>query len=284
MFDFPEIDPVAFSLGPLDIRWYALAYLAGFLLGWQYVLYLCGLDKEIKTYEARIHKTDIDDFLPWGVLGVILGGRLGYVLFYQPQLIWMAPLEIPAIWNGGMSFHGGVLGLLTAMGAFAWKRRLPFLNLTDMICCAAPIGLFFGRVANFINGELFGRPTEMPWGVVFPRGGYLPRHPSQLYEAALEGLLLALVMAILVHRPGLRHRPGLLSGLFLIGYALCRVTAEFFREPDLHIGFVLGPFTMGQMLSVPMVLGGAFLVACAVNKGRSPIDLNHSADPADKKA
>ncbi|MCB1555832.1 MAG: prolipoprotein diacylglyceryl transferase, partial [Alphaproteobacteria bacterium] len=172
---FPQIDPVALSIGPLDIRWYALAYLVGFLLGWRYALYIAGLTK------GKIDKAALDDFFPWAIIGVILGGRLGYVLFYQWDLYAAHPLETLKVWHGGMSFHGGALGVIAAMILYAWRRALPLLALTDIICCVVPIGLFFGRIANFINAELYGRVTSAPWGVVFPGGGPLPRHPSQLY-------------------------------------------------------------------------------------------------------
>lgn len=269
VLEFPNIDPVAFSVGPLVIRWYALAYLAGFLLGWQYILYISGLDKDRKAYERTIHKTDIDDFFSWGILGVIVGGRCGYVLFYQPKLYWMDPWEIPQIWHGGMSFHGGMLGVIVAMVVFTLVRKMPLLRLADMLSCAVPIGLFFGRIANFINGELFGRTTEVPWGMVFPYGGEFARHPSQLYEAGLEGLLLAVILAVLVHIRGVRDRPGLLSGVFLCLYGMARIFIELFREPDLQIGFLMDYFTMGQVLSVPMVFGGLILIIHAFLSGRN---------------
>ncbi|PJB71499.1 MAG: prolipoprotein diacylglyceryl transferase [Alphaproteobacteria bacterium CG_4_9_14_3_um_filter_47_13] len=253
---FPDIDPVALALGPLEIRWYALAYLAGFLLGWQYALSLAGRDKS----GSSLDKKTIDDFLPWAIAGVILGGRLGYVLFYQPRFYWQDPLEALKIWHGGMSFHGGVLGVIFVMVVYAFLRKLPLLRLTDIICCTAPIGLFFGRIANFINAELYGRITNVPWGVVFPHGGDLPRHPSQLYEAALEGLVLFLILFLLVHYTKLRDRPGFLSGLFLIGYGSARIFIEQFREPDSYLGFIAGHLTMGQLLCIPMILGGLFLL------------------------
>ena len=259
--EFPNIDPVAFSIGPFPIRWYALAYMAGFLLGWKYVVYLAGLDREKAEAGRRaLTVNDIDDFLPWGILGVILGGRFGYVLFYQFEMYMANPMEIFQIWHGGMSFHGGALGVIAAMVAFAWKRKLPLLHLTDLVCCAVPIGLFFGRIANFINGELFGRVSNVPWAMEFPYGGDFPRHPSQLYEAGLEGLALFTAMAVLAHRDGIRNRYGFLSGVFLAGYGIFRAFIELFREPDLQIGLIAGTFTMGQLLCVPMVLAGAYLM------------------------
>lgn len=293
MIEFPDIDPVAFSIGPLSIRWYALAYLAGFILGWKYALYLCGLDegrempepakaKEKKTTakKATITKAAIDDFFPWGILGVILGGRLGYVLFYQTDMIWLAPADIIKIWHGGMSFHGGALGAVLAMLFYTRRKEMSFMRLTDLFACAAPIGLFFGRIANFVNGELFGRVTDMSWGVVFPHGGIFPRHPSQLYEAALEGLVLFIVLAVLAHRPAIRCRAGVLSGVFLTGYGLSRFIVEFFREPDAHIGYIAGYFTMGQILSLPMIAGGILLVLYAARAYNNPRNGRQEQKPA----
>lgn len=254
---FPDISPIALSIGPLDIRWYALAYLSGFLLGWRYALHLAGLDA---GKDGAVSKLAVDDFLPWAIAGVILGGRLGYALFYQADLYLREPLEILKLWNGGMSFHGGALGVIAAMILYARRRGFSLLRLTDIVCCAVPIGLFFGRIANFINGELFGRPTDAAWGVVFPRGGDMPRHPSQFYEAGLEGLALFALLALLARREDIRDRPGILSGVFLIGYAVSRMIVECFREPDAQIGFLMGAATMGQVLSVPMMLGGCGLV------------------------
>ncbi|QQG35721.1 MAG: prolipoprotein diacylglyceryl transferase [Micavibrio aeruginosavorus] len=257
---FPDIDPVAVSIGPFDIRWYALAYLAGFLLGWKLVVYLSGLDGERRA----IRIADLDDFLPWAVIGVILGGRIGYILFYQFDAYMHDPLAMLRIWEGGMSFHGGAAGMILAMVAYAAIRRIHVLRLTDLICCAVPIGLFWGRLANFINGELFGRVTTVPWGMVFPHGGPDPRHPSQLYEAGLEGAVLLLAMIVLAHRSAIRNMPGILSAVFLSGYAFSRISVEFFREPDEQIGYIAGIFTMGQILCLPMLVGAVLLVVYAM--------------------
>jgi phosphatidylglycerol---prolipoprotein diacylglyceryl transferase len=256
---FPDISPVALSIGPLDIRWYALAYLAGFLLGWRYILSLAG-----KAPELRPNRLDIDDFVAWGILGVILGGRIGYVLFYQPQLYLQNPLELFMLWHGGMSFHGGASGMIVAMILYSYVKKIYVLRLTDWVCCAVPIGLFFGRIANFINGELFGRPTDVPWGMVFPHGGELARHPSQLYEAFLEGVVLFTVLFLLARMESIRARPGIISGVFLIGYALSRMFVEFFREPDVQIGYLFGFATMGQILSLPMIIGGLVCIFYAL--------------------
>ncbi len=255
---FPDISPIAFSLGPLQIRWYALAYLAGFVLGWQYALKLVRHDPG-----RRPNAEDIDEILPWLVLGVILGGRLGYVLFYNLEYYLENPLHIPFVWEGGMSFHGGFLGVVVAIMAYARRHKFQVLALSDVISSVVPIGLFFGRIANFINGELFGRVTEVSWGVVFPQGGSLPRHPSQLYEAFLEGICLFIALFIAGRYPGVRQRPGTLSGIFLVGYGLSRFIVEFFREPDAQIGYLLGVFSMGQLLSFPMILLGVGIVYCS---------------------
>ena len=250
---FPAIDPVLIEIGPFAIRWYALAYIAGLVGGWRYCRWLAKQPPKRLTPEA------MDDFLIWATLGVVLGGRLGYILFYKPGYYLANPAEILFVWQGGMSFHGGLLGVLVAIILFARRRGVSFVGLADMISCAAPIGLFFGRLANFINGELFGRVTDVPWGMVFPNGGAEPRHPSQLYEALLEGLVLFVVLHMLARRGWLEHT-GALSGCFLIGYAIARMIAEVFRQPDAHLGFLLGPTTMGQVLSLPMLIAGVLLV------------------------
>ncbi len=261
---FPEIDPVAFALGPLVIRWYALAYLAGFLGGWWYARRLAALAP------AGPRPVDIDDFLTWAVVGVVIGGRLGFVLFYQPGYYFENPAEIAMLWRGGMAFHGGLLGVAIATLIFAWRRKLDPLALGDRLACAVPIGLFFGRLANFINNELWGRPTDLPWGVVFPIPDRLepffaevPRHPSQLYEAFLEGLVLFAVLAWLARKPRFRDRPGVLSGIFLAGYGLFRTLVEFVREPDLGSPPLFGVITTGQLLSLPMLAVGIGMIVWA---------------------
>ena len=260
---FPEIDPIAFSIGPLVVRWYALAYLAGILGGWRYALWLNRRDKTQPPSEAKL-----DDFLPWAILGIILGGRLGYVLFYQPALIVHDPLAVLQVWQGGMSFHGGALGVIIALFGYAFMQRIPLLRLTDVVCAVVPIGLFFGRIANFINGELWGRVTTQPWGVVFPMAGPDPRHPSQLYEAILEGFVLFLILMALYLWPKTRNLPGIVTGTFLAGYGIFRIFIEQFREPDAHLGFIFGSISMGQILSLPMVIVGLGAIIYALTFGR----------------
>lgn len=256
--EFPNIDPVALSLGPLDVRWYALAYLGGILIGWWYALRLAG---RFEMGKSAVTRQQIDDFIPWAIIGVIVGGRVGYGLFYQFDYFVSNPLHILMIWNGGMAFHGGALGVIAAMVLFCLHHKIPLLRFTDIVACVVPIGLFFGRIANFVNGELYGRVTDVSWAVVFPGGGDVPRHPSQLYEAGLEGLLLGLVLAVLACFKSVWQRPGLLSAVFLLGYGLSRFVVEFFRAPDAHIGLIGNALSMGQILTLPMVLGSLVLMA-----------------------
>ena len=258
---FPQIDPVMVQLGPFAIRWYALAYIVGLLLGWRYVRWLA------KRPPSAAGPEDVDDFLVMATLGVILGGRLGYVLFYRPDYYLDHPAAILAVWQGGMSFHGGMLGVAVAGLLFVRRRKLDALRFGDLIAAAAPIGIFLGRIANFINGELFGRVTDVPWAVVFPMGGPEPRHASQLYEAGLEGLLLFLVLHFLWRREAVRACAGVLTGVFLFGYALARAVVELVRQPDAHLGFLAGSTTMGQWLSLPMLLAGLWLVLRARPRG-----------------
>ena len=259
---FPAFDPVLVHIGPLAIRWYALAYISGILIGWVYARILVRAE-QLWGGKAPLTVLDFDDFLLWVTLGIILGGRTGYVLFYNPSHFAAHPLEILQLWNGGMSFHGGFTGCVVAVVAFAHKRGLPFLSLGDITCAVGPIGIFLGRIANFINGELWGRPADVPWAMVFPNGGPLARHPSQLYEAMLEGLLLLVALAILM-RAGALKRPGLIIGCFAVIYAIARSIGEFFREPDAQLGFLWGGATMGQLLSIPLFLIGVGFIAYAL--------------------
>jgi len=251
---YPAIDPVIVSVGPFAIRWYALAYIAGLVIGWRYCLALARKPPQVARPQ------DIDDFLVWATLGVVLGGRTGYVLFYRPGYYIENPGEIFALWHGGMSFHGGALGVLLALWLFGRQRKIPFLALADIIACAVPIGLFFGRLANFINGELWGRVTDVPWAMVFPTGGPFPRHPSQLYEATLEGVVLFCLLYLLQRSDRVRRHAGTLAGTFLLGYGTARIIAELFRQPDANLGFIFLGTTMGQLLSIPLLLIGVWLI------------------------
>jgi phosphatidylglycerol---prolipoprotein diacylglyceryl transferase len=250
---FPAFNPVAISLGPVAIRWYALAYIVGLLIGWRYCLALAARPPHL------VERQDVDDFLVWATLGVVLGGRIGYVLFYKPGYYIYHPIEALYVWHGGMSFHGGAIGVTIAIILFTRARRIPLFAFSDIITEAIPIGLFFGRIANFINGELFGRPSDVPWAMIFPNGGPLPRHPSQLYEAICEGILLFLLLFCAERLSG-RRRPGILTGLFLSGYAVARMSGELFREPDPQLGFLIFGTTMGQLLSIPMLIIGALII------------------------
>ncbi len=261
---FPNIDPVLFSVGPLSVHWYGLAYVVGILLAWRYARAIAGNERLWHNRQPAMSSVDIDDFLIWAALGIVLGGRLGYILFYDFAAFAGNPLRIFEIWNGGMSFHGGLLGTTIAMIFFARKRGIVVWSLFDVIAAAAPIGLFLGRIANFINAELWGRTSDVAWAVVFPNGGSEPRHPSQLYEAVLEGPILFLVLMVLIFRFGKLAKPRVVCGTFVAGYALCRILVEFFREPDAHIGYLYGDWlTMGMILSLPMLAIGLAAIATA---------------------
>jgi phosphatidylglycerol---prolipoprotein diacylglyceryl transferase len=261
---FPDFDPVLITIGPFAIRWYALAYIFGILMGWVY-------GRAIIRHErnwggpAPLTLLDFDDFILWVTLGIILGGRTGYVLFYNLPHFIEHPVEIFQVWNGGMSFHGGFLGCVVAVMAFATLRKIPILSLGDITCAVAPIGLLLGRLANFINGELWGRFTDVPWAMIFPRGGSIPRHPSQLYEAGLEGLVLLIVLGLMV-RAGALRRPGLILGSFSALYAVARSFCELFREPDPQLGFLWNGMTMGMLLSIPLFIVGVLLIAFALRR------------------
>jgi len=251
---FPMIDPVLVQVGPFAIRWYALAYIAGIVLGWLLARRTMALPPPAASREQ------LDDYVTWVTLGIILGGRLGYVLFYKPGHFLAHPAEILAVWQGGMSFHGGMLGVILATLLFCRQQRIDPLGFGDRVAPVVPIGLFFGRLANFVNGELWGRVTDVPWGMVFPTGGPEPRHPSQLYQAGLEGVALLALLLVLVHRPAVRARRGFVTGAFLAGYAVARMIGELFRQPDAHLGFLFAGVTMGQLLSLPMLAAGLWLM------------------------
>jgi len=251
---YPDIDPILFQWGWIVIRWYALAYIGGLLIGWAVLARL------IRAPDAPLDRTQLDDLVVWLTLGIILGGRIGYILFYNLGYYASHPLDILMVWHGGMSFHGGFLGVSAAVLLFARRYKLNPLRISDLLAYVSPIGLFLGRGANFINGELFGRVTDVPWAMVFPRGGTLPRHPSQLYEAVLEGLVLLAVIWAVGRFTRFGRKPGVLTGIFILGYGAARLLVENFRQPDIQLGFLAGGFTMGQILSIPLALFGLYLV------------------------
>lgn len=253
---FPDIDPVAFQIGLFPIRWYSLAYIFGLIGAWLLARRMSRVSGSVFTV------LKIDDFLLWATAGIIIGGRLGYVLFYNLGYYIEFPWQVLAVWQGGMSFHGGLIGVILATVLFARKKQIPVLAIGDIVVCVAPIGLFLGRLANFANGELYGRVTQaVPWAVIFPGGGDMPRHPSQLYESALEGVVLFCILnAVWWFGGRYRRRPGFMTGLFFVLYGLFRFGIEFFREPDAQLGFVAGWLSMGQVLCIPMVLFGLWLI------------------------
>ena len=254
---FPDIDPVIFSVGPLSVRWYGLMYLIGFALA----MWLA--NRQAEKPNSGWTKEQVSDLLFYGMLGVILGGRIGYVLFYQFSYFIENPLYLFRIDQGGMSFHGGTLGVITAIAIFAWTRKKSLFEVGDFVVPLVPLGLLAGRIGNFINGELWGRVTDVPWAFIFPSGGPEPRHPSQLYEAFLEGLVLFLILQWFIKKP----RPaGSVAGVFLLGYGVFRFIVEYFREPDAHLGLFAGVISMGQILSLPMVIGGLGLLIWAYKK------------------
>ena len=257
---YPEIDPIAFSIGPVAVHWYGIAYVVGILLGWFYARRLIETPR-LWAGQAPATRVQLDDFLVWAAVGIILGGRIGYILFYDFPNVAADPLRAIQVWNGGMSFHGGFAGTTLAMILFARRNSIPIWSLFDIVAAVVPIGLFFGRIANFVNGELWGRLSDAPWAVIFPEAGPFARHPSQLYEAGLEGIVLLAVLAIAIYRFGALKRPGLVTGLFVAGYALSRITVEFFREPDPQLGYLFGGWlTMGMLLSLPMLLVGLWAI------------------------
>ena len=254
MIIYPGFDPIAFRVGPIKVHWYGIMYLLGFASAW----FLAR--RRAAKPESTWTPNEVDDLIFYCMLGVILGGRIGYVLFYQFDLYRTDPLEIIRLWHGGMSFHGGCAGVTIAMILFCRSRKIPLFAFSDIVASAVPLGLFFGRLANFVNGELWGRPTDVPWAMVFPTGGPEPRHPSQLYEAGLEGLGLFAIALVLDRLFKARTRPGIITGAFLIGYAVARSVSELFREPDKQLGFLIFGTTMGQLLSIPLLIGGIWLI------------------------
>lgn len=266
----PVIDPVALNLGPVTVKWYGLAYMVSLLLGWAYTRHLAG---KVSLWGGKtvIKPDHFDDLLMWITLGVVVGGRLGYVLFYNPVFFFHNPGQIIATWNGGMSFHGGMLGSLLAIFWYCRRHDLPVLSVMDIAAATAPLGFLFGRIANFVNGELWGRVTDVPWAMVFPNpeAGGVPRHPSQLYEATLEGLVLFLVLRFMTHKRLAFLKPGLVLGSAILGYGLARIFAENFRQFDVGVGLMIGPFTPGMIYSLPMVALGGYLIYRARVSGKA---------------
>jgi len=258
-----DIDPIMVDLGPIRVSWYGFMYVLGFAASYLLVRY------QMKRKDFGISKLDAENLYFYLILGLMIGARLGYVLFYDLKMYLSDPLEVFAIWHGGMSFHGGLIGVLIVGILFSWKNKKPFWKIADLIIVSVPIGLGLGRIGNFINGELYGRATEVPWGMIFPKGGPLPRHPSQLYESGLEGGVLFLILWFLKDR---KLPPGGLLAIFLSLYGAFRFFVEFFREPDVQLGFVLGPFTMGQVLCSTMIVGGILLFVYLKMKGSSPAE------------
>ena len=261
---FPDIDPIVVKIGPLAIHWYGLAYVVGILFAWWYARRLVTTARLWPDGVLPMKPDDLDDFLVWAAVGVVLGGRIGYILFYDLARYLDNPLDIFAVWQGGMSFHGGFAGTTLAMILFAYRRGIRIWTLFDVVAAGVPVALGLVRLTNFINSELWGRPTDVPWAFVFPNGGAFPRHPSQLYEAALEGLVLFAVLRLLTHTFLKLKTPGFVAGAFVTGYGLSRIFVEFFREPDAQLGYLLGGWlTMGMVLSLPMVLAGIWAMATA---------------------
>ena len=258
---YPDIDPVFLRVGPLQFRWYGLMYLIGLTLAY----FIIGA--RAKAQKLPMNKDQVYDMIVYAAVGVFVGGRLGYVLFYNLSYYLENPLKIFAVWEGGMSFHGGLIGTIVALVLFAKRQGITVLTIADLAAGVTPVGLGLGRIGNFINGELYGRPTDVEWCMVFPAGGPACRHPSQLYEALLEGLLLFTLLWLIFRR---FPPPGTVFGAFLVGYGLCRVVVEFFREPDAQIGFIFGSISMGQLLSIPMIVAGAVILAVAWGR-RGPL-------------
>ena len=252
--NFPAIDPIAFTIGPLAVRWYSLSYIIGILIG---VIFI---NKFIIIYKKKITKNDVYDLLNYLIIGIIIGGRLGYVFFYNLEFYFNNPVEILKIWNGGMSFHGAIIGIIISIAWFSFKNHKSFFDLTDIICLVSPIGIFLGRIANFINGELYGKVTDHTFGIIFPRGGDLPRHPSQLYEAFFEGLTLFIILNYLFFFTKFKSKSGIISSFFLILYGIFRFSIETLREPDENIGLFWNFLSMGQLLSIPMIASGIVLL------------------------
>jgi phosphatidylglycerol:prolipoprotein diacylglycerol transferase len=272
---YPSIDPVAVHIGPFPIRWYALAYIGGLAIGWLYARFLVGNDR-LWANTPRPAAASLGDLMVYCAFGIVIGGRLGNVLFYDPRYYFVHPLEVFKLWDGGMAFHGGLIGALVATWYFARETKISLRTVADICTAAAPVGIFLVRIANFIKPELWGRPTDVPWAMIFPGVDDQPRHPSQLYEGFSEGLLLLLILGLFI-RGGAFKRPGLVTGLFCIGYGIARIVCEFFREPDPQLEQLAYGLTMGMVLSVPLLLVGAALIVYALYVGAGQGKLEKSA-------
>lgn len=259
---YPQLDPEIVRVGPFALRWYSLAYVIGIILGWLWLIRLT------KTHSTPFKRIDVDDFMVWATAGIIIGGRIGYICLYNPEYYWAHPHEILMLWQGGMSFHGGLLGTVIAILWFAHKRNINIYVFSDCIACAVPFGLFLGRIANFINGELWGRPSNLPWAMIFPDAGPEPRHPSQLYEALFEGAVLFSILNYLMFYTNIRNFPGMINGMFFVIYGVFRYGLEFLRTPDEQIGHLWGFLTMGQLLSLPMIGFGLWLMLTSKKRAR----------------
>ena len=254
-----NFDPILIDLGFFQIRWYSIAYIFGILIGWVYAIKIIK-KMEVKYNFVFVKKNLFDDLIIYLVIGIILGGRLGYVIFYNFEYYSENFLDIFKIWRGGMSFHGGLLGVIIATLIFSKLKKINFFYFADIICCVAPIGIFLGRIANFINGELFGKISTLPWAVIFPFGGNMPRHPSQIYEAILEGIILFILINFLALKKDMLFKKGYISSLFLIFYSILRIFSEFFREPDYHLGYFLNYFSLGTLLSLLTLITGCIIL------------------------
>jgi len=254
MFDFPNINPIAIDIGVIKIRWYALSYICGILLSWFLIL------KIIKIKNIKVSDKSVSDLISNCMIGIIVGGRLGYVIFYNPEYYINNLSEIFKIWNGGMSFHGGFIGVIIAVIYTSKSNKTPIMLFSDLISTVSPIGIFFGRIANFINGELYGKVTNHKFGIIFPKGGSSPRHPSQIYEAFFEGFILFIILWLLMNKSNFFDKKGLMTAIFIFLYGVFRFLIEFFREPDLHIGYLYFNLSMGQLLSLPMIIIGLYLI------------------------
>ena len=264
-----NFDPVLIDFGFLQIRWYSISYILGILLGWAYASKLIRKTAKDKYSVDNITKTQLDDLIIYLILGIIIGGRLGYIILYNFQYYSQNIIEIFKIWEGGMSFHGGLLGVVISILVFSNKNKLNFFKFSDIVSCVAPIGIFLGRIANFINGELYGKISNLPWAIIFPNGGSVSRHPSQIYEALLEGVLLFILINFLALKKNLLIKTGYISGLFLILYSILRIFSEIFREPDSHIGYIFNYFSLGILLSLLTLIIGFVIIFIKKNEQNS---------------